>query len=288
MTLNNLELEDTVEASAEPGVLDIDWSKRMELEGSEHELDSLIEDELENLTFQTPEELVADFAERLIAWSTNLVLNEADTVYARIQALWLRTTDQIYLQLPRDRNWSHMPDLMEKMQVVERQMDERLQESVECNESVETESAAASAVQETEEPKNTDQWDERNQRGSTENILGDSKESEKNYLALPTSERTIKTYPFPHSDERVHEVITLCTQKFPLLKVVAVTDGDELVCKNLASQIGTQEDNPDNHKTAGPSKEKRTNVKEGKASRECRKRFTVCHQKKKRSSARQR
>ena len=55
VTLNNLELEDTVEASAEPGVLDIDCSKSMELEGSEHELDPLIEDELENLTFQTPE-----------------------------------------------------------------------------------------------------------------------------------------------------------------------------------------------------------------------------------------
>ena len=67
MTLNNLELEDTVEASAEPGVLDIDWSKSMVLEGNEHELDSLIEDELQNLIFQTPEELVADFAERVIA-----------------------------------------------------------------------------------------------------------------------------------------------------------------------------------------------------------------------------
>ena len=42
VTLNNLELEDTVEASAEPGVLDIDWSKSMELEGSEHELDSVV------------------------------------------------------------------------------------------------------------------------------------------------------------------------------------------------------------------------------------------------------
>ena len=174
------------------------------------------------------------------------------------------------------------------MQVVERQINERLQESVECKELVETESAAASAVLETEEPKNTDQWDERNQRWSTENILGDSKESEMIYLALPTSEGTIKTYSFPHSDERVVEVITLCTQKFPLLKVVAVTDGEELVCESLASQIGTQEDNPDNHKTAGPSKEKRTNVKERKASRGCRKRFRVYHQKKKRSSARQR
>ena len=46
MTLNNLELEDSVEASAKPGVLDIDWSKSMVLQGSEHELDSLIEDEL--------------------------------------------------------------------------------------------------------------------------------------------------------------------------------------------------------------------------------------------------
>ena len=82
VTLNNVELEDTVEASAEPRVLDTDWSKRMELEGSEHELDSLIEDELENLTFQTPEELVADFAEWVIAWSTNLDLNEADIEYA--------------------------------------------------------------------------------------------------------------------------------------------------------------------------------------------------------------
>ena len=109
VTLNNLELEDTVEASAEPGVLDIDRSKSMELEGSEHELDSLIEDELKNLTFQTPEELVADFAERLIAWSTILDLNEADIEYAKIQALWFRTTDQIYLQLPRERNCSHMP-----------------------------------------------------------------------------------------------------------------------------------------------------------------------------------
>ena len=280
VTLNNLKLEDTVEVSAEPGVLDIDWSKSMELEGSEHELDSLIEDELKNLTFQTPEELVANFSERVIAWSTNLVLHEADTEYARIQALWLRTTDQIYLQLPRDRNWSHMPDLVEDMQVVERQINARLQESVECNELVETETAAASAVLETEEPKNTDQWDERNQRGSTENILGDSKESETNYLALPTREWTIKTYPFPHSDERVDEVITLCTQKFPLLKVVAVTDGDDLVCESLASQIGTQEDNPDNHKTAGPSKEKRTNMKERKASRGCRKRFSVCHRRK--------
>ena len=88
VTLNNLELEDTVETGAEPGVLDIDWSKSLELEGSEHELDSLIEDELENLTFQTPEELVADFAERVIAWSTNLDLNEADIEYAKIQALW--------------------------------------------------------------------------------------------------------------------------------------------------------------------------------------------------------
>ena len=87
VTLNKLELEDKVEASAESGVLDIDWSKSMELEGSEHELDSLIEDELENLTFQTPEELVADFAERVIAWSTNLDLNEADIEYAKIQAL---------------------------------------------------------------------------------------------------------------------------------------------------------------------------------------------------------
>ena len=60
-----------------------------------------------------------------------------------------------------------------------------------------TESAAASAVLETEEPKNTDQWDERNQRRSTENILGDSKESEMNYLALPTSEGTKKPTPFP-------------------------------------------------------------------------------------------
>ena len=143
----------------------------MELEWSEHELDSLIEDELENLTLQTPEDLVADFAERVIAWSTNLDLNEADIEYAKIQAVWFRTTDQIYLQLPRDRNWSHMPGLVEDMQVVERQINERLQESVECNELVETESAAASAVLETEEPKNTDQWDERNQRGSTENNL---------------------------------------------------------------------------------------------------------------------
>ena len=109
-----------------------------------------------------------------------------------------------------------------------------------------------------------------------------------NYLALPTSETTIKTYPFPHSDERVEEVITLCTQKCPLMKVVAVTDGDELNCESLASQIGTQEDNPDNYKTAGPSKEKGTNVKERKASRGCRKRFRVCHQKKRRSRARQR
>ena len=160
VTLNNLELEDTVEAGAEPGVLDIDWSKSMELEGTEHELDSLIEDELENLTFQTPEELVADFAERVIAWSTNLDLNEADIEYAKIQALWFRTTDQIYLQLPRDRNWSHMPGLVEDMEVVERQINERLQESVACNELVGTESAAASAVLETEEPKNIDQWDE--------------------------------------------------------------------------------------------------------------------------------
>ena len=106
VTLNNLELEDTVEAGAEPGVLDIDWSKSMELEGSEHELDSLIEDELENLTFQTPKELVADFAERVIAWSTNLDLNEADIEYAKTQALWFRTTNQIYLQLPRNRHWS--------------------------------------------------------------------------------------------------------------------------------------------------------------------------------------
>ena len=281
VTLNNLETEDTVEASAEPGVLDIDWSKSTELEESEHELDSLIEDELENLTFQTPEELVTDFAKRVIAWSSNLDLNEADIEYAKIQVLWFRTTDQIYLQLPRDRNWSHMPGLVEDMQVVERQINERLQESVECNELVGTESAAASAVLETEEPKNTDQGDERNQRS-------DSKESEMNYLAVPTSERTIKTYPFPHSDERVDEVITLCTQKCPLLKVVAVTDGDERNCESLASQIGTQEDNPDNHKTAGPSKEKGTNVKERKASRGCRKRFRVCHQKKRRSSARQR
>ena len=288
MTFNNLELEDTVEASAEPGVLDIDWSKSMELEGSEHELDTLIEDELENLIFQTAEELLADFAERVIAWGTNLVLNEADTEYTRIQALWLRTTDQIYLQLPRDRNWSHMQDLVKDMQVVEGQINERLQESVEGNELVETESAASSAVLETEEPKNTDQWDERNQRGCTENILGDSKESEMNYLALPTSEKTIKTYTFPHSDERVDEVITLCTQKCPLLKVVAATDGDELNCENLASRIGTQEDYPDNHMTAGPSKEKGTNVKERKASRGCRKRFRVCHQKNGRSSARQR
>ena len=262
VSLNNLELEDTLEASAEPGILDIDWSKSMELEGSEHELDSLIEDELENLTFQTPEELVANFAERVIAWSTNLDLNEADIEYVKIQALWFRTTDQIYLELPRDKNWSRMPGLVEDMQLVERQTNERLQESVECNELVGTESAAASAVLETEEPKNTDQWDELNQRGSTENILGDSKESEMNYLALPTSERTIKTYPFPHSDERVDEVITLCTQKRPLLRVVAVTDGDQLNCESLASQIGTQEDNPDNHKTAGPSKEKGTKVKE--------------------------
>ena len=108
----------------------------MELEGSEHELDSLIEDELENLTFQTPEELVADFAERVIAWSTNLDLNEADIEYAKIQALWFRTTGQIYLQLPRHRNWSHMPGLVEDMEVVERQINERLQESVACNELV--------------------------------------------------------------------------------------------------------------------------------------------------------
>ena len=288
VTLNNPELEDTVEASAEPGVLDIDWSKSMELEGSEHELDSLIEDELENLTFQTPEEVVADFAERVIAWSTNLALNEAETEYARIQALWLRTTDQIYLQLPRDRNWSHMSDLVEDMQVVERQINERLQESVECIELVETELVAASAVLVTDEPKNTDQWDDQNQRGSTENILGDIEESETNCLALLTSERRIKTYPFPHSDERPDKVVTLCTQKFPLLKVVAATDGDKLVCESLASQIGPQEDNPGNHKTAGPSKEKKTNVKERKASRGCKKRFRVCHQKKKRSSARQR
>ena len=127
-TLNNLELEDTVEASAEPGVLDIDWSKSMELEGSEHELDSLIEDELENLTFQTPEELVADFAERVIAWSTNLDLNEADIEYAKIHAFWFRTTDQIYLQLHRDRNWSNMPGLVKDMQVVERQINGRLQQ----------------------------------------------------------------------------------------------------------------------------------------------------------------
>ena len=287
VTLNNLELEDTAEASAEPGVLDIDWSKSMELEGSEHELDSLIEHELDNLTFQTPEELVANFAERVIAWSTNLDLNEADIEYAKIQALWFRTTDQFYLQLPRDRIWSHMPGLVEDMQVVEWQINERLQESVERNELVGTEAAAASAVLETEEPKNTDQWDQRSQRGSTENFLVDSKESEMNYLALPTSERTIKTYPFPHRDERVDEVITLCTQKCPLLKVVAVTDGDGLNCESLASQIGTQEDNPDNHKTAGPSKEKGTNVKERKASRGCRRRFRVCHQKR-RSSARQR
>ena len=286
VTLNNLELEDTVEASAEPGVLDIDWSKSMELEGSEHELDSLIEDELENLTFQTSEELVADFAERVIAWSTNLDLNEADIEYAKIQALWFRTTDQIYLQLPRDRNWSHMPGLVEDMEVVKRQINEIQQESVACNELVGTESAAASAVLETEEPKNTNQWDDRNQRRSAENILGDSKESEMNYLALPTSGRTIKTDPFPHSNERVDEVIRLCTQKCPLLKVVAVTDGDELNCEILASQIGTQ-DNPDNHKTAGSSKEKGTTVKERKASRGCRKRFRVCHQKKRRSSARQ-
>ena len=157
-----------------------------------------------------------------------------------------------------------------------------------CNKLVGTESAAASAVLETEEPKNTDQLDEQNQRGSTENILGNSKESEMNYLALLTSERTIKTFPFSYSDERVDEVITLCAQKCPLLKVVAVTDGDELNCESLASQIGTQEDNPDNHKTAGPSKEKRTKGKERKASIECRKRCTVCHQQKNMSSARQR
>ena len=149
-----------------------------------------------------------------------------------------------------------MPGLVEDMQVVERQTNERLQELVERNELVGTESAAASAVLETEEPKNIDQWDERNQRGYTENILGDSRESKMNYLALPTIERTIKTYSFPHSDEGLDEVITLCTQKRRLLKVVAVTDGDELNCERLASQIGTQEDNPDNPKTAGPSKEK--------------------------------
>ena len=181
-----------------------------------------------------------------------------------------------------------MPDLVEDMQVVERQINERLQESVECIELVETELAAASAVLVTDEPKNTDQWDDQNQRGSTENILGDIEESETNCLALLTSERRIKTYPFPHSDERLYKVVTLCTQKFPLLKVVAATDGDKLVCESLASQIGPQEDNPGNHKTAGPSKEKKTNVKERKASRGCRKRFRVCHQKKKRSSARQR
>ena len=174
-----------------------------------------------------------------------------------------------------------MPGLVEDMQVVERQIHERLQESVECNELVGTESAAASAVLETEEPKNTDQWDERNQTGSTENVLGDSKESEMKYLALPTSERTIKNYFFPHSDERGDEVITLCTQKCPLLKVVAVTDGDELNCESLASQIGTQEDNPDNPKTAGPSKKKGTNVKQRKASRGCRKRFRICRPKQK-------
>ena len=178
-------------------------------------MDSLLEDEIETLTFQTPEELVADFAERVNAWSTNLDLNEADIEYAKIQALWFRTTDQVYLQLPRDRNWSHKPGLVEDMEVVERQINERLQESVGCNELVGTESAAASAVLETEEPKNSDQWDERNQRRSSENILGDSKESEKNYLALPTSGRTIKTDPFPHSKERVDEVITLCTQICP-------------------------------------------------------------------------
>ena len=107
-----------------------------------------------------------------------------------------------------------------------------------------------------------------------------------NYLALPTSERTIKTDPFPQSNERVDEVITLCTQKCQLLKLVAVTDGDELNCEILASQIGTQEDNPDNHKTAGPSKESETNVEEIKASRGCRKRFRICRQNRKRSSAR--
>ena len=69
---------------------------------------------------------------------------------------------------------------------------------------------------------------------------------------------------------------------------MAVTDVDELNCESLASQIGTQEDNPDNHKTASPSTEKGKNVKERKASRGCRKRFRVCHQKKTRSSARQR
>ena len=56
-----------------------------------------------------------------------------------------------------------MPGLVEDMEVVERQINERRQESVACNELVGTESAAASAVLETEEPKNTDQWDERNQ-----------------------------------------------------------------------------------------------------------------------------
>ena len=114
-----------------------------------------------------------------------------------------------------------MSDLVEDMQVVERQINERLQESVECIELVETELAAASAVLVTDEPKNTDQWDDQNQRGSTDNILGDIEESETNCLALLTSERRIKTYPFPHSDERPDKVVTLCTQKFPVLKVVA-------------------------------------------------------------------
>ena len=179
-----------------------------------------------------------------------------------------------------------MPDLVEDMQVVERQINERLQESVECNELMETEPAAVSAILETEEPKNTNHWDKRNQRGPTENILGDSKESEMNYLALPTRERTLKTYPFHHSDERVDEVITLCTQKFTLLKLMALTDREELGCETLSSHLYTQEDNQQNRKAARLLQESETNVEEIQASRGCRKRFRICRQNRKTSSAR--
>ena len=120
--------------------------------------------------------MVADFVERIIVWSNNLLLNLGDTEHTGIQAFWPRMADQILEQLPRDKFWSHMQDLLAATQIVYGLTCQKMEEQVRQIELTATKSATVSAIQETCQLSNIDQRESSKPAVSADNIAQDGKE----------------------------------------------------------------------------------------------------------------